>query len=210
MATLIFDCGGRPKCRARQRSALSLIELLVVLFIIGVMLGLLLPALSGARARMQGTVCQNNIRQLEMGLRGYTNSAKKLPVLHRWPVDLLKWTEEWALAEEMKGNFDPNAEFPRPPLMRCPMQEDFPSRVATVGFSHYVLTIDRPERPVTRNQFKGFSPNIHDRERLSEEKPQEPWYIGPELTPFGQQKLFATEPGPHPSDLYMTRFGLMP
>jgi hypothetical protein len=157
-----------------------LIELLVVLLIIGALLGLLLPAVLGARTRMQATVCQNNVYQLSIGLR------------------------EFALADAMNGSLDPNADFPRPPLLRCPMQEDFPSRVPHVGFSHYLLTVDRP----IRGKPEKVRWDIHDRELLVEGDSQEPWYLAPELTFFGQQSLFANKPGPHPPGLYMTVRGL--
>jgi hypothetical protein len=183
-----------------------LIELLVVLFIIGIMLSLLLPALSGARSRMQATACQNNVRQLNLALRNYINTTHRFPAQNRWPVDLLRWIEEWPLAQEMKGNFDPNAEFPRPLLMRCPVQEDFPSRVLAVGFCHYVLVVDRP----IRGKPERVRWEIHDRELLSEQEPQEPWFIGPELSHFAQQILIATKPGPHPPGLYMTGSGHYP
>lgn len=191
--------------------AASLVELLVVLFIMGVMLSLLLPALSGARNRAQATVCQNNIYQLSLALRSYINSSKRFPAANRWSVDVLKWTEEHALADAMKGNFDPNAEFPRPPLLRCPMQEDYPSRVADVGFSHYVLVVDRIDHPY----FGRFHPEripwqIQDREWLDDGQPQEPWYLAPELSYFGRDQLLATKPGPHPSGQYMTMRGLVP
>ena len=156
---------------------------------------------------MQATVCENNVRQLSMGLRGYINTTKKFPVPNRWTVDMLKWTDEWPLAEAMKGNFDPNANFPRPPLLRCPMQEDYSSRVAGVGFSHYALTVDRP---IGHTKKERDDWDISDLQLLSEDEPQEPWYLAPEFLYIGQQSLFATKPGPHPPGLYMTRAGLRP
>jgi type II secretory pathway pseudopilin PulG len=53
---------------SKYRRAASLIELLVVIFIMGIMMGLLLPALQRARARADETVCENNVRQLKMAL----------------------------------------------------------------------------------------------------------------------------------------------
>jgi hypothetical protein len=123
---------------------------------------------------------------------------------NRWTVDMLKWTEEFALADAMNGNLDPNADFPRPPLLRCPMQEDFSSRVPHVGFSHYVLAVDRP----IRGKPEKVHWEIHDRELLAEGEPQEPWYLAPELSFFTQQSLFTNKPGPHPPGLYMTVRGL--
>jgi len=180
--------------------------LLVVLTIMGVMLGLLLPALQGARNRAQATVCENNIRQLDMALRqSLSRSKRDFPGPNHWTVDLLPWIEQRPLADAMKYNRDPNPKFPRPPLMQCPMQSDFPSRVESVGFCHYVLVIDRfPNGQMERGW------EIQDRPLLSEDVTEEPWYIGPEISYFMQEQLFADEPGPHPPGQYMTTSGPRP
>ncbi len=191
---------------SRQRHAASLIELLVVLVIMGMMTSLLLPALQGARNRAQDTVCQNNVRQLHMALGQFIQAKRRFPDPHRWTVDILKWIEQRPLADVMKDNYDPNAEFPRPPLLRCPMQEDIPSRVSAVDCCHYVLTVTR----FPNGKPEGLGWEIHDRQSLDDDISEEPWYIGPEMTHLFQQRMFANEPGPHTSGLYMTRHGFVP
>lgn len=188
------------RCRCR---AVSLIELLVVLFIIGIMLGLLLPALSGARAKANDTMCMNHLRNVQLALRQSINTTKRFPLPNRWTIDILRWIEEDALYRDLKDNFNPNAEFPRPAFLRCPYQEDFPSRVTSVGFCHFILTVNRPlEAPPEKVPWE-----LHDRELLSDGAVEQPWFIAPEQDFEAQQKMFTELLGPHPEGKYMTSLG---
>lgn len=183
----------------------SLIELLVVLFIIGVMMSLLLPALNGARNQAQAKVCENSIRQLAMALGRASATKKKFPAPGQWTFEVLPYMEQVPLYQLMKQNQDPNPKFPRPPLLRCPMQDEVPSRVDSVGASHYVLVLGRlPNGDIE----PGW--DIQDVPLPYNDATPEPWYVAPEISYAQQEFYFAEKEGPHPPGMYVTTGGMRP
>jgi prepilin-type N-terminal cleavage/methylation domain-containing protein len=122
----------RPTPIRRLKRGFTLVELLVVIAIIGVLISLLLPAVQSAREAARRLQCQNNLRNLAIGVAIYETQkgalpqsndlavvANKVAVLRTtslsWIVRVLPYVEQQQLFEQFDLNKpsvrqDPNSE----------------------------------------------------------------------------------------------------
>lgn len=107
----------------RYRRGFTLVELLVVVAIIGLLVALLLPAVSSARSAARNVQCKNNLRQLAMATLLYEGATRHFPPSRiqprpgqesrqcggsgvSWVVHALPYIEEDAFAEQWQIHED--------------------------------------------------------------------------------------------------------
>lgn len=135
--------------RLTSRRGFTLVELLVVIAIIGVLVGLLLPAVTAARESARRTECTNNLRNLALAWAQYETTQRKLPGYINdfvdptsrtansggqptkgrqgsWVVALFPYIEQQPLSEMWNKDFGnltgglPHAAAPQIKLLVCP------------------------------------------------------------------------------------------
>jgi prepilin-type N-terminal cleavage/methylation domain-containing protein/prepilin-type processing-associated H-X9-DG protein len=110
---LIRGCSST--CRAVRRSGFTLVELLVVIAIIGILTGLLLPAVQAARESARRISCTNNMKQLALAAHLHEGSYRRLPYSKRdvapmrsWAPDLLIFLEQANMVSDAAYDLNEN------------------------------------------------------------------------------------------------------
>jgi len=133
------------------RKGLTLVELLVVIAIIGTLVALLLPAVQAARESARRVTCQNNLRQVALGVLNYASTNNdKFPSLWQtanfepwenfsWRVDLLPYLESSSIHDSLKTDLPPLSTTNRPTvgtlisLFQCPSTPGAPRSIQSLG-----------------------------------------------------------------------------
>src|SRR5262245_20330692 len=101
----------------------TLVELLVVIAIIGILVALLLPAVQAAREASRRASCQNNLKNLALGVLNHEGAKKVFPLSYdgyaqavaegarpndengsSWIVSTLPYLEEQAMYDRFKSS----------------------------------------------------------------------------------------------------------
>jgi type II secretory pathway pseudopilin PulG len=119
----------RHNCKVSE--GVTLVEALVVIAVIAILAALLLPALSQGKTRAQRTTCMNNLRQISVGIRMYSDDsqdASPSPGSAASPTNFA--TLYSAYKQSMKNYVGVNgASSPRDKLFACPADKFYPNHI---------------------------------------------------------------------------------
>jgi len=137
--------------RSTRQSAFTLVELLVCMAIIGIALGLLLPAVMAIRESARITHCRNNARQIGLALHASTVERGRLPANQPvpWTVNIVRRLDPVLLPPSSPADRDvawdlmPAAKVDVPTFL-CPSGRSRPSEERAIthhGFNHRLPSV---------------------------------------------------------------------
>ena len=145
--------------KCKTETGFTLIELLVVIAIIAVLAALLLPVLSGARAKARRTACTNNLRQINLGVRMYSDDSNDASPSSGGTNFMTLYTSYKELMKHYVG-LD-GASSPQDKLFACPADVSNPNWF----FEHYTppsRLIEKSIHEVSRYDYSSYAFNGGD------------------------------------------------
>jgi type II secretory pathway pseudopilin PulG len=158
--------------RHPRRAALTLIEAIVIIAVIGLIIALLLPLKRTAREPARRNSCLNNLKQIQLGLLNYQSVHGEFPPayttdadgkpLHSWRTLILPFTEQTALFKSIdltKPWDDPanaKALAAMPEFYRCPSRPDEENNRTTYLAVVTPTSVFRPTKPRKLGEMKAI------------------------------------------------------
>lgn len=182
-------CSKFARCPRLAWRGVTLLELIIVIAIIGILVSLLFPAIQFALTMSRTAACDNNLRQLDLALRGYIDATRShfpLPAVadrpSGWAMEVLPFMEEANLYRmiDFKTTWaspaNQQAARNRPALFVCPVIPEENSTMTGVGITSYILVIEPGDR-VRPNRGRSW------RIKHLPEGSTYPWCTSPEVEP---------------------------
>jgi prepilin-type N-terminal cleavage/methylation domain-containing protein len=140
---------------AKQVRAFTLVELLVVTAIIGLLVGLMLPAVQAVRESSRRLSCGNHLRQIALAVAQYEATFRRYPTSFDAPRGMVV-RGSWSPHAKVLPMMEEGAAF-----LRINFDEDWHTQVAA-GVSHYAVPVySCPSDTQAGLRFQENRPYVH-------------------------------------------------